>query len=260
MCIIAWTILLVILFQEKVPTSAFGTIDISKRVATISRQPSLCTISMKNIPLSRHLMHSGGPGDNIRSANGKRPSLHPTVINTISEALLVLSNSGSTLEVKDEVGPLQVAISAGKLATDAIQKRSESSTAVKGDEDSAFTLEESQLISGRVVGVVMRMNELEELLRQKINDVVWVRKYGEEGSFGVITEELLGTVQGIKEARIQLKSDPLLRMCRAECLFALFLSTVEIPTFKKLGQVAADEISSIDFLDSDRLEVLCKQE
>lgn len=245
-------VLLVLLFQDKAHvSSAFGPIDISKQGSKIILYHR-CIVSRKKIRMSRHIMHSAGPGDNIRSATGKRPSLHPTVINTVSEALFLLSSPGNTLEVKDEVEPLQVAVAAGKLAADAIQKRSQSSTAVKGDENSAFSVEESQLISGRVVGVVMRIKELEELLRQKVNGVVWVEKYGEERSFGVTKEELLGTGQYMDEVRRKLKNDPLLRMCRAECLFALFLSTVEIPTFKKLGQ----EATSIDFLDSDRMEVL----
>ena len=204
---------------------------------------------------ARHVLHSAGPGDKVRGATGKRPSLHPTVINTISEALSLLSKPGSSLEVSDEVEPLQVAIAAGQLATDAIFKRAQSSSAVKGDEESAFTLEESQLISGRVVGVVMRFKELEDMLKEKVKGAAWVQKYGEESSFGLTKEELLGT-EIDSRLRSKLNDDPLLRMCRAECLFALFLYTVEIPTMERIGRSAEDGASVVDFLDSDRIDVL----
>ena len=59
----------------------------------------------------------------------------------------------------------------------------------KDDTSEKFTMEESQVISGRVVGVVMRMRELEELLVRRVGGVGWVKKYGEEESFGVLKAE-----------------------------------------------------------------------
>ena len=56
--------------------------------------------------------------------------------------------------------------------------------------------------------------------------------------------------------------DPLLRMNRAESLYALFLRNVEMPSMEKAGQIPADSANAggngggIDFLDQDRLEAL----
>lgn len=140
--------------------------------------------------------------------------------------------------------------------------------AAKTDETTdIFSTEESQTISGRVVGVVMRMRELEQLLVGRVNGVKWVRKYGEEESFGVFK----GECQLVDKADIEQSSDdseglekklaeniklnPLFRMNRAECLLALFLSTVEQPKLDIMGEGVSGG-SEVDFIDSDRLEVL----
>ena len=131
----------------------------------------------------------------------------------------------------------------------------------------AFPTEESQTISGRVVGVVMRMRELEEVLITRVNGAAWVGKYGEEESFGVLKKECqladekakddnetsLETIE--KQLAETIKINPLLRMNRAECLLALFLSTVEEPKLEMMG-VDMPGGSKVDFIDSDWLEVL----
>jgi len=115
-----------------------------------------------------------------------------------------------------------------------------------------------------VIGVVMRFGLLEGVLLDRVRDVLWVSKYGEEGSFGLVKDELLGEVadnfgDGIQRRIVDeaLTNDPLLRMCRAECLYALFLVTVEGPTMKKMKQPPVPGGSGVDFLDTDKMEVLC---
>lgn len=143
----------------------------------------------------------------------------------------------------------------------AIDQRKEA--AKTDDTTDEFTMEESQTISGRVVGVVMRMRDLERLLVERANGVAWVRKYGEEGSFGVSKKECerCATAEdGVDEAAERelaetINIDPLFRMNRAECLLALFLSTVEGPKLEMLGEDVAGG-SGVDFIDADRLEVL----
>merc|ERR1711956_189626 len=108
----------------------------------------------------------------------------------------------------------------------------------------------------------------------KVGNVSWVRKYGEEGSFGLLPEELAELMvtnddndddddgDGALRRRDTivdeaLKNDPLLRMCRAECLYALFLGTVEEPAMEKMGQSSQlPGGSAVDFLDADKMEVL----
>jgi len=126
----------------------------------------------------------------------------------------------------------------------------------------------------------MRWKMLEDFLVERVRGTKWVMKYGEENSFGLIKEECANygnndnsgegdgdcsdddgdssgdgetTVDTMKE---RVRMDPLLRMCRAECLYALFLKEVEMPSMEKAGLIAVDSGSGIDFLDGDRLEVL----
>lgn len=147
----------------------------------------------------------------------------------------------------------------------AIDQRAEASK--KDETTDEFAVEESQVISGRVVGVIMRMRELEQVLVSRVNDVTWVRKYGEEESFGLLKKEAAllleedkQTVSDDNEALEKqladtIKINPLFRMNRAECLLALFLSTVEKPKLDMVGEDMPGG-SNVDFIDADRLEVL----
>ena len=146
----------------------------------------------------------------------------------------------------------------------AIDQRAEASK--KDETTDEFAVEESQVISGRVVGVIMRMRELEQVLVSRVNDVTWVRKYGEEESFGLLKKEaalLLEEEQTVsddnealeKQLADTIKINPLFRMNRAECLLALFLSTVEKPKLDMVGEDMPGG-SNVDFIDADRLEVL----
>ena len=142
----------------------------------------------------------------------------------------------------------------------AIDQRKEA--AEKDETTDVFTIEEAQTISGRVVGVVMRMRDLESNMIQKVNGVEWVTKYSEEESFGLLKKEcqLIADEEKIlnndKQLAETIKMNPLFRMNRAECLLALFLSTVEKPQMEKMGQEITGG-SDVDFIDADRLEVLC---
>lgn len=132
-------------------------------------------------------------------------------------------------------------------------------------------MEEANAISGRVVGVVMRMRELESVLRGRVINAEWVRKYGEEESFGCLMSECLHVEESEeltsstlvlndeleKQLAETIKMNPLFRMNRAECLLALFLDMVERPKLEMLGESVAGG-SKIDFIDADRLEVLLK--
>jgi hypothetical protein len=221
-----------------------------------------------------------------RYATGIRSSLHPTTINCIAEALLLRSSTNNSRNDEDENNcrrniaidirnpnnePLQVAIAAGNIASNAILSRS-NATKVDGtaDNSSIFTTEESQLISGRVVGVVMRLHDLEMELVQRVSLVNWVQKYNEESSFGVLVEECQRVKGGgdlslsssssmtnnemLLAARI--RNDPLFRMNRAECLLALFLTNVERPRMEAMNMILPGGGSYVDFIDDDRLRVI----
>ena len=185
-------------------------------------------------------------GDPLRDATGIRPSLHPTTINAIADALKyrAVKEDGMFFRVSDTVQPLEVAATAGKIASNAIAKRQQSS-----DQDGMkLTPQEEETIAGRILGVVMRLDNLEETLFNKVSNVGWVAKYNEWATFGALETGMEGLDERIKE-------DPLFSMSRAECLLAIFLKEVEIPQLAKAEQTVPDE-SKIDFLDADRSEVL----
>ena len=83
-------------------------------------------------------------GDSLRAATGIRPSLHPTTINAISDALKAraMKKEGLHFRASDSVQPLEVAITAGSIAADAIAKRQKSSE----EDGMKLTQEEEQAI------------------------------------------------------------------------------------------------------------------
>jgi hypothetical protein len=184
-------------------------------------------------------------GDAIREATGIRPSLHPTTINALAETLRMRAMGGETcrLRVSETVKPLDVVIETGKIVTEFLLKRRETS----GEDGMTFEVKEEQTIAGRVVGVIMRLDELGVLLYERVSPVGWVRKYDEWASFGVLEDE--------SQVETRIKKDPLFTMARAECLLALFLNTVEAPKLMAIGETVPDG-SRIDFIETDRLEVL----
>jgi hypothetical protein len=266
-------------------------------------------------------------GDPIREATGIRPSLHPTTINAIAEALKMRSlqaiqqqkeqqqkgnespskkkksketkdatsttistNKGfGTTKTKptkttkkddaedddsevddddddddddlmffrasDTVEPLKVAITAGKIAADAISKRQASSK----NDGMKLTIEEEQAVAGRIMGVIMRLDTLEEELYERVSSVSWIVDYDEWNNFGVLQDENntsndddAGTAKPVEKRIIE---DPLFCMNRAECLLGIFLQEVEIPKLQQLNETVPDD-SKIDFLDADRYEVV----
>lgn len=133
----------------------------------------------------------------------------------------------------------------------------------KNSADEVFNVQESQLICGRVVGVIMRLRQLEETLIRRVMAKSWVRKYNEEGTFGVLREECDEQMEKTSLDQVlaeKIVHDPLIRMHRAECLLALFLNTVERPTMERISSSGEEVLpfgtSNVDFIDADRLEVL----
>ena len=230
-----------------------------------------------------------GFGDPLREANGIRASIHPTAINAIAESLkaravqIIKKKSDSNndddddddddemdyFRVTDTVGPLQVMVTAGQFASNAIQKRQEAS--VDTNDGMKMNNREEECVAGRVMGVIMRLDDLENELVERTMDVDWVAKYDEWPSFGVLEDESKLILKNesengksednndkdvmMKKVHEKIIDDPLFCMNRAECLLAIFIQEVEFPQFQKLNETAPDE-SKIDFLDTDRLEVV----
>jgi hypothetical protein len=226
-----------------------------------------------------------GFGDPLREANGIRASIHPTAINAIAESLkarafqIIKKKSNNNndddddekdyFRVTDTVGPLQVMVTAGQFASNAIQKRQEAS--VDTNDGMKMNNREEECVAGRVMGVIMRLDDLENELVERTMDVDWVAKYDEWSSFGVLEDESKLILKNesedgkseddndkdvmMKKVHEKIIDDPLFCMNRAECLLAIFIQEVEFPQFQKLNETAPDE-SKIDFLDTDRLQVV----
>jgi hypothetical protein len=193
-------------------------------------------------------------GDPVREATGIRASLHPTTINAIADALRFRAskkkdNDGKDLffRVSEMVKPLDVALTAGQIASTAISRRQLSSCT----DGMKLTPEEQQTIAGRILGVIMRLDDLEEALFRRVSEIDWIAQYDEWSTFGVVKNE--SESRGAVDERVV--TDPLFCLSRAECLLAIFLHEVEIPQLERVKEAVPDD-SKIDFLDADRLEAL----
>lgn len=222
-------------------------------------------------------------GDPFKEATGIRPSTHPICINAIAESLkaravqIIENNNNNRKKLSDEkdddnhyfrvdeengVRPLDVMITAGQFASDAIQKRKEASIGTKDGME--LSQHEEQTVAGRVMGVIMRLDELERTLIDRVTNTVYVAKYDEWYNFGLLANERLQDNNTIDDnngshndnkIHEQIRYDPLFCMNRAECLLGIFLNDVELPQLKILNETVPDG-SVINFLDSDRLEVI----
>jgi len=200
-------------------------------------------------------------GDPLRAATGIRPSLHPLTINAIATVLRTRARNDPDwpLEASREgrrVEPIQVALTAGRIAADAIGQRQASCAKNDKVERGEMTLrpEEEQTVAGRVVGVAMRLQELEIELYDACAAAPWIAKYGEWASFGILPDET-GDDDDDDAVKRRILDDPLFAMNRAECLLALYLRTVEEPELRA-KDVTVPGGSQVDFLDSERSEVL----
>jgi hypothetical protein len=219
-------------------------------------------------------------GDPFRAASGNRPSLHPITINAVADALKKRSQQqiktsrsdgdeqdspqqqkyNFSFRTSDTVAPIDVAITAGSIASAAIAKRRQEQDATNEDARLKLTEKEEQTVAGRILGVIMRLDELEELLWNRVSNADWVSQYDEWTNFGVLEAEGQQQQKAKRQSVVdqRIVDDPLFCLNRAECLLALFLDTVEAPQLAQAGETVPDN-SKIDFIDSDRLEVILQR-
>lgn len=195
---------------------------------------------------SSSVSYLNAKADPIREASGVRPSLHPVVINALADVLKMRAQKKAPLEVTAEVDAVQVAMAASGIAAEAVAKRQQTSN----QDDMLLTTEEEKTVVGRIVGVTMRLRELESILYEQCKSTSWIGKYNEWGSFGTLQDE--SSEDGVNERIIM---DPLFTMSRAECLLAIFLKTIEAPQLEE-AEMSVPDKSLVDFLDEDRKEVL----
>lgn len=189
--------------------------------------------------------------DPFRDANNIRPSLHPITINILSQAIKSRASSAISNTEKEIDNPLDIVVQVSALAATAMAQRQSTSTA----DQMTLTAHEQQTVAGRVVGVMVRLSELQQLLYKTCLETPWIAKYKEWHSFGLVQPPELEPSSVDCNNFDALLDDPLLLLHRAECLLALFIHSVEIPELCRKNCTVPDQ-SIIDFLDEDRREVL----
>jgi len=192
-------------------------------------------------------------GDKVRMSSGIRPSLHPLTINVISELLRHRSlNYFSSTNSKGNDNEMQIQpLIIDEIIADALDKRSRACRADNSVSSDMFNKEECDVIRARVFGVLSTLDTLENALVTKVSGVPWVAKYGEYGTFGLLPNECCNPKNSTGTQHDLMRSvldDPLLRMTRAECLLALFLTEITLGI--------QEERETIDFLDDERRDVL----
>ena len=189
--------------------------------------------------------------------------LHPPAIDAIAKGLLVRAQNVPNMPLRifdDEVGdiePWQVTLSAGKVAQQSVEEwQKEKQLDIEENEENL------QVVAGRVVAVLTRLEELEEELLKRCNkmsdEVVF--------NFGVPAEELKtiqtitedATVKEMRDAAAVIDAaclfDEQLRYNRAKSLFAMFLHEIEGPGLRSNGVVLP--CMDVDFLSEEIFDAL----
>ena len=254
-------------------------------LVAFQRRPLLGTTTSSSSSSSSSAGSSGGGqgggrggGDRVRAATGIRPSLHPVTINALAtyltEQLRVVAADRDTVRVAADpshppldshsstasnndsfssapLTPLQVALHAGRVAAEALHQRRITSKT----DGTAFTEQEESTVAGRIVGVAVRLDRLEERLRELCTQTPWIAKYNEWDAFGILPHETSNDSSSANNIAHRLRTDPLWTVCRAECLLALYLHEVEGPELLQKNLTVPGG-TTVNFLDSDRLDVL----
>ena len=184
-----------------------------------------------------------------------RPSLHPLAIEAIEESFRLRAQNSTTspLRIIDSSTEFyEVEYSAMKFADRFLQQHSKPND----DGKHTWTEEELHTIGGRIVGVIMRMEDLEwewnhrvatSSLGGIVPDDKWKRTLGLHP--GSMEQECLRTVD------LALLDDSEFARKRAEMMYAMFLMNVEEPAVKASGgniiggSSASDFISDSKFID-----------
>ncbi|KAL7500508.1 hypothetical protein ACHAWT_008329 [Skeletonema menzelii] len=189
--------------------------------------------------------------------------LHPPAIDAIAKGLLVRAQNVPNMPLRifedeaDNIEPWQVTLSAGNVAQQSVEewRKKEKLTLEENEED-------LQVVAGRVVAVLTRLEELEEELLKRCNTM------SEELilNMGVPSEELKtfqttaegATVKKMRDLAAAIDAaclfDEQLRYNRAKSLFAMFLHEIEGPGLRRNGVTLP--CMDVDFLQEDIFSAL----
>jgi len=170
----------------------------------------------------------------------KRPSLHPIAIDAIEEAFRLRAQNTTTSPLRlidAQTEWFQVHYSIVKFADRFLEKYKKSSTesSTSSDNDFQWTEEELQTIGGRIVGVLMRLDDLEWEWNHRIR----TSSLADADSSSMIPSDVWKTTLGLHPGDVEqncfrtvdtaLSEDKDFARARAEKMLALFLMNIELP-------------------------------
>jgi len=199
----------------------------------------------------------------------QKRDLHPPTLHAISQGLLIRAQNISNMPLRfiedGTMEPWEVTLTAGKIAQrcgEEFQKKTFGDSTL-GEKEA----EEMQVISGRIVAVLTRLEELEEELLKRCSrghDIITQKSFGEPGllfSLGVAENELKAwqtEENSLDAAAAAIDAaclfDEKLRDNRARSLLAMFLYELEGPGLR-LNNVVLP-CMDVDFLSKDEWDVL----
>lgn len=182
-------------------------------------------------------------------------SLHPITIDAIEEAFRLRAQNMTTspLRLLANMEWFEVQYSIMKFAERFLEKYSKGS---KDSEEPIWTEEELQTIAGRIVGVLVRLDDLE----WEWNHRVSTSAQGQPESSDMIPFSQWKSILGlhpdnveqrcIKTVDMALLEDNDFAKTRAERMLALFLLNIEGPAMKASGNLSPDG-SVVDFIQDE---------
>jgi hypothetical protein len=187
-----------------------------------------------------------GASEVVSNGNGSRPSLHPITIDAIEEAFRLRSRNMTTSPLRlidEQTEWYDVQYSIVKFADRFLERYTKRDDGgIGADDESRWTAEELQTIGGRIVGVLMRLDDLE----WEWNDRVCASPLADSDSPSMIPHRLWKTALGlhpndVEQSRIStldaaLSTEGDFARTRAERMLALFLLNVEGPGVEASGR------------------------
>jgi len=197
--------------------------------------------------------------EQINSNASNRPSLHPLVIEAIEESFRLRAKNSTTSPLRKidaSTEWYEIEFSAMKHAERFLERHAKQQQ--QPNHGFQWTDEELHTIGGRVVGVLMRLDDLEwewhhRVTTSSLGKVVpeedWKRNLGLHP--GSVEQECIRTVD------LALVEDEEFARRRAEIMYAMFLMNIEEPGVKASGSSVVGGSSAKDFIeDSKYIELM----